>query len=125
MRAPWKKVTITPVDVSIKTKLGPEIRAEIAKADTPIARYLTKYSVDSFMWDELSVAALIDPSIITGERQLYVDINVDHGPYYGETLFWDKEAELPPYERVANVQFDVDAPKLYQLYVRLMTQPAR
>ncbi len=125
MRAPWKKVTITPVDVSIKTKLGPEIRAQIAKADTPIARYLTKYSVDSFMWDELSVAAMIDPSIITGERQLYVDINVDHGPYYGETLFWDKGAELPPYERVANVQFDVDAPKLYQLYVKLMTQSAR
>lgn len=125
MRAPWKKVTITPVDVSIKTKLGSEIKAAIARADTPIARYLTQYSVESFMWDELSAAALVDPSIITKQRELYVDIDIDHGPSYGETLFWEKGAEVPPYERLATVQFDVDAPKLYDLYIRLMTQPPR
>ncbi|HUO25768.1 MAG TPA: nucleoside hydrolase [Candidatus Aquilonibacter sp.] len=125
MRAPWKKITITPVDVSIKTRLSPEIRAAIAKADTAVARYLTEYSVDSFMWDELSAAALIDPSIITAEKQLYVDINVDHGPLYGETMFWAPGTEVPPYEHLATVQFDVDAPKLYDLYIKLMTQPPR
>lgn len=123
MRAPWKKITITPIDISVKTIVNPEVRAAIAKADTPIARYLTEYAVDSFMWDELSAAAMIDPSIITGQKQLYVDIDVDHGPSYGETLFWDAKAELPPYERLATVQFDVDTKKLYDLYVRLMTQP--
>jgi inosine-uridine nucleoside N-ribohydrolase len=123
VRAPWKKITITPVDVSIKTKLTPEIRAAIAKADTPIAHYLTQYSVESFMWDELSAAALVDPSIITSQRELYVDVDVDHGPTYGETLFWEKGVELPPYERLATVQFDVNAPKLYDLYIKLMTQP--
>jgi purine nucleosidase len=125
MRAPWKKITITPVDVSIKTKLGPEIKAAIAKSDTPIALYLTAYSVESFMWDELSAAALVDPSIITGQKQLYVDINIDHGPLYGETLFWAPGTEVPPYEHLATVQFDVDAPKLYDLYIKLMTQPPR
>ena len=80
MRAPWKKITITPVDISVKTRLGPEIKAAIAKADTPVARYLTAYSVESFMWDELSAAAMVDPSIITGQKQLYVDIDIDHGP---------------------------------------------
>jgi inosine-uridine nucleoside N-ribohydrolase len=123
VRAPWKKITITPVDVSIKTKLTPEIRAAIAKADTPIAHYLTQYSVESFMWDELSAAALVDPSIITSQRELYVDVDVDHGPTYGETLFWEKGVELPPYERLATLQFDVNAPKLYDLYIKLMTQP--
>jgi inosine-uridine nucleoside N-ribohydrolase len=39
------------------------------------------------MWDELSAAAIIDPSIVTGQKELYVDIDVDHGPSYGETLF--------------------------------------
>jgi len=123
MRAPWKKITITPVDISVKTKLGSEIKAAIAKADTPIAKYLTEYSVESFMWDELSAAAMIDPTIITGQKQLYVDIDIDHGPSYGVTLFWQADAEVPPYERVATVQFDVDAPKLYELYVKLMTKP--
>ncbi|MBI1739636.1 MAG: nucleoside hydrolase [Acidobacteriales bacterium] len=125
MRAPWKKITITPVDVSVKTKLGPEIQAAIAKADAPVARYLTAYSVESFMWDELSAAAMVDPSLITGQKELYVDIDIDHGPSYGQTLFWSPGTELPSYARKATVQFDVDAPKLYDLYIKLMTLPPR
>jgi purine nucleosidase len=122
MRAPWKKITITPVDISVKTKLGPEIKAAIAKADTPVARYLTEYSVESFMWDELSAIAMVDPSVITGSKELYVDIDIDRGPGYGETVFWDAKTKLPPYERISTVQFDVDAPKLYDLYIKLMTK---
>jgi inosine-uridine nucleoside N-ribohydrolase len=125
MRAPWKKITITPIDVSVKTTVNPEVKAAIAKAATPVAHYLTEYSMESFMWDELSAAAMIDPSIITGQKELYVDIDIDHGPSYGETLFWDPKAQLPPYERKATVQFDVDTKKLYDLYIKLMTQPAR
>jgi purine nucleosidase len=123
MRAPWKKITITPVDISVKTTVNPSLKAAIAKAHTPVARYLTEYSVESFMWDELSAAAMIDPSIVTGQKELYVDIDVDHGPSYGETLFWDSAAELPPYERKSTVQFDVDTAKLYDLYIKLMTLP--
>jgi len=124
MRAPWKKITITPIDISVKTTVNPGVKAAIAKSDTPIARYLTEYSVESFMWDELSAAAMIDPSIVTGQKELYVDIDVDHGPSYGETLFWDTTTEVPPYQRKATVQFDVDTAKLYYLYIKLMTQPA-
>jgi purine nucleosidase len=125
MRSPWRKITITPIDISVKTQISPDIKAAIAKADTPVARYLTEYSVPSFMWDELSAAAMIDPSIITGQKELYVDIDVDHGPSYGETLFWAPGTLLPPYERLATVQFDVDTKKLYDLYIKLMTQPPR
>lgn len=125
MRAPWKKITITPIDISVKTTVNPAVKDAIAKADTPIARYLTEYSMESFMWDELSAAAMIDPSIVTGRKELYVDIDIDHGPSYGETLFWEPGAALPPYERKATVQFDVDTRKLYDLYIKLMTQPVR
>src|SRR2546428_13041222 len=104
MRAPWKKIAITPIDISVKTKLGPEIKAAIAKADTPVARYLTEYSDDSFMWDELSPAAMVDPSIITAEKDLYMDIDIDHGHSYGEPLFWNPGQALPPCERKATVQ---------------------
>jgi inosine-uridine nucleoside N-ribohydrolase len=125
MRSSWKKITITPIDISVKTKVNPEVKAAIAKADTPVAHYLTQYSVESFMWDELSAAAMIDPSIVISQKELYVDIDVDHGPSYGETLFWDPAAELPPYEHKATVQFDVDTKKLYDLYIQLMTQAPR
>ncbi len=125
MRAPWKKITITPIDISVKTFLGTEIQAAIAKTQTPVARYLTKFSSRGYMWDELSAAALLDPSIITGSKEMYVDIDVDHGANYGSTLFWSADAKVPPYVRRATVQFDVDTRKFYDLYIKLMTKPAR
>ena len=124
LRAPWKKMTITPIDISVKTRFTSEMKATISKANTPITQYLDKYSLPGYMWDEIAGAALIDPSIITGQKEVYVDIDVDHGPSYGETLFWQPGTELPSYERRATVQFDVDTKKLYDLYIRLMTKPA-
>jgi purine nucleosidase len=123
LRAPWKKMTITPIDISVKTRLSPEIQAAIAKADTPVTQYLGKYSLPGYMWDEIAGIALIDPSIITGQKQLYMDIDIDHGASYGMTLFWDSTAKVPPYLHLANVQFDIDAEKFYKLYVDLMTRP--
>ena len=124
LRAPWKKLTITPIDISVKTRYTPEMKSAISKAGTAITQYLDKYSLSGYMWDEIAGAALIDPSIITGQKQLYMDIDVDHGASYGKTLFWDLSAQVPPYLRLANVQFDIDAEKFYRLYVDLMTRPA-
>ena len=125
LRAPWKKVTITPIDISVKTRFTPEMKAAISKAGTPVTQYLEKYSLPGYMWDEIAGAALIDPSIITGQKQLYMDIDVDHGASYGKTIFWDSKAQVPPYLRLANVQFDIDAEKFYKLYLDLMTRPPR
>ena len=123
MSAPWRKITITPVDVSVKTRLSDEIEAEISKVDTPLTRYLKEFSRPSLMWDEIAVAALLDPSIITDRRELYVNIDIDHGPSYGQTIFLDKDTKAPLWWKLATVQFDLDAPRFYQMYVRLMTLP--
>ncbi len=123
LRAPWKKMTITPIDISVKTRYTTEMKAAIGKANTPITQYMDKYSLPGYMWDEIAGVALIDPSIIVGQKQLYMDIDIDHGASYGKTLFWDASAKVPPYERLANVQFDIDAEKFYKIYVDLMTRP--
>jgi hypothetical protein len=52
-----------------------------------------------------------------------MDIDIDHGADYGKTIFWDAKATVPPYLRLANVQFDIDAEKFYKIYVDLMTRP--
>lgn len=123
LRAPWKKLTITPIDISVKTRYTTEMKADIAKANTPITQYLDKYSLPGYMWDEIAGIAIIDPSIITGQKQLYMDIDIDHGAGYGNTMFWDESATVPPYERLATVQFDIDAQKFYKIYTDLMTRP--
>lgn len=125
LRAPWKKVTITPIDISVKTRYTKEMKAQTATAHTPVTEYLDKYSLPGYMWDEIAGVALIDPSIITGQKKLYMDIDIDHGASYGKTLFWDASAPVPSYERLANVQFDIDAEKFYKIYMELMMRPVK
>ncbi len=124
MSADWKKITITPVDISVKTTLSEEMKAEIAKSDSPTARYLTKYTPAGpgfYMWDEISAAALIDPSIITRQQEVHVNVDIDHGPGYGETIFVEKEVKVAPwFYKLATVQWDLDLDRFYKMYVDLM-----
>jgi inosine-uridine nucleoside N-ribohydrolase len=124
MSADWKKITITPVDISVKTTLSEKMKAEIAKSDSPTARYLTKHSGPGpgyYMWDEISAAALIDPSIITRQQEVHVNVDIGHGPGYGETIFVEKEVKVAPwFYKLATVQWDLDLDRFYKLYVDLM-----
>jgi inosine-uridine nucleoside N-ribohydrolase len=131
MSAPWKKITITPVDISVKTSLSPEMRSAIAKSDSPTAQYFTKYSRPGtggggYMWDEIAAAAVIDPSIITETKQVKVNIDIDHGASYGQTIFIEDTVKAPAWLwKVSTVQVDLDKDKFYKLYVDLMSRPSR
>jgi purine nucleosidase len=122
MRAPWKKITITPVDISVKTKMNDAIKTAIARADTPVARYLTQFSRGGNMWDELAAAVFLDPGIITEQKEMHVDVDINHGAGYGQTIFVDKETKVPSDWPLATVQFDLDSERFYKLYVDLMTR---
>jgi inosine-uridine nucleoside N-ribohydrolase len=123
MNAPWKKITITPVDISIKTRLSEDIQTQIAKTDTPLTRYLKQFSRSGYMWDEIAAAAFMDPSVITNQQELYVDIDTSHGASYGQTVFAGKTAKVPSSWKTSNVQFDLNTDKFYQMYIHLMTLP--
>jgi inosine-uridine nucleoside N-ribohydrolase len=123
MSAPWKKINITPNDVSVKTSLSKEVQARVSKVDTPLTRYLTKYSHPGYMWDEIAAAAFLDPTIITEQKDLYVNIEIDHGASYGQTIFVDKDVKVPSWWKLATVQFDLNTEKFYDTYVRLVTAP--
>jgi inosine-uridine nucleoside N-ribohydrolase len=123
MSAPWKKIVITPVDISVKTQLSERLTARVAAVDTALTEYLKRFSQPGYMWDEISVAAFLDPSIITKQEELYVNIDIDHGPSYGQTIFVGKETKVPSWWKLAVVQFDLNTEKFYDLYVKLMTAP--
>jgi purine nucleosidase len=131
LRARWKKITCTPVDISVKTRLTPEMIAEIDKAGTPLAHYVARYYQNvpgaDVMWDELAAEAWIDSSIITKQKTLYMSVDLDRGAGYGNTLTWsesDKPAEML---RPVEVQFDLDKEKFYRMFIHLMSAgtPAR
>ncbi len=123
LRAKWPKITVTTVDISIKTRLHQAMIEEIGKAPTPAAQYIAKWADEEYMWDELAAAAWLDPSLITKAEQVYMDCNIDHGAGYGDTLVW--AAGNPPGmgEQLVNVQVELDTAKFYRMFIDLMRRP--
>jgi inosine-uridine nucleoside N-ribohydrolase len=137
LRAPWRRVSVTPADVSAKTRHSDEIVARIAPAGTPLARYIEEFHAvpanpsnpdwvpEIFMWDELSAASVLDPSVITEAREMHIDVDIDHGgPQYGYTVAWEAGSNDRPGVGKANIHIDVDLERFYDLYVDLMTRGA-
>jgi purine nucleosidase len=72
------------------------------------------------MWDEIAACAWIDPGIITKTRDLYMDVDVSHGPSYGFTLTWDDKLK-PAGAQLVHAQVDLDVPKFAKMFVDLMS----
>ncbi len=132
LHARWGKITDTPVDISIKTRLTKQMIAQIGRANTPAAQYIAKYGDEEYMWDELAAIAWLDPSIITRTEKIYLDVSIDHGATYGDTLAWlpgnqpetfgsGGEAGAQP----VTVNADLDTAKFYREFVELMTRAVK
>jgi len=123
LRARWPRITVTTVDISVKTRLTRAMIAQIGQAQTPAAQYVAKWASEGFMWDELAAAAWLDPSIITEQKQFYMDINVDHSAGYGDTLVWKPGNQPGLGERQVNVNWELNQEKFYRLFVDLISRP--
>jgi len=122
LRAPWKKITVTTVDISIKTKLTEQMIKEIAKTETPAAKYVGKWADEEYLWDELAAVAWLDPSIITKEESLYMDIDISHTAGYGNSLVWTPGNQPGLGEQMVHVQTDLDLSKFYRKVTDLLTR---
>jgi inosine-uridine nucleoside N-ribohydrolase len=125
LHAPWPKISVTTVDVSIETHLTAEMLSEIGKSHEPAAQYIARYTrkPGEYLWDELAAAAWLDPSLITRERYVYMDVSVERGISYGDTLVWTDHDKPAINLQKAHVQMDVDWPKFQKMFVQLMSAP--
>jgi len=127
LRAPWKKITCTPTDISVKTHMTAAMVKQIEAAGTPVARYVAKFAMltpgADIMWDELAAAAWIDPSIITKSERRYMSVDLDHGAGYGNTLTWPVTDATHSPAQMVDIQFDLDPDKFYRMFLNLMTAP--
>ena len=122
LRAPWAKITVTTVDISVKTHMTKAMIEEINKAGTPAAKYIGKWADEEYLWDELAAAAWVDPSIITREESLYMDIDISHAAGYGNTLVWTPGSQPGMGERLVHVQTELDLPKFNKMVVELLSR---
>lgn len=156
IRAPWKEIVVTPGELGFKVMSSEPLMRRIAQRGGRLAAHVRSQYLDftplpgtslwSPMWDEIAVAALIEPSIIRKSETLYLDAIIDHGAKYGHTLAWRKPQDVPsffleysgpdpltrdkwlghlhpPYDRQpASVQLDVDKEKFENVFVELMSR---
>jgi inosine-uridine nucleoside N-ribohydrolase len=125
--APWKKIVCTPVDISVKTRLTADLMNRVKAGKSPAANYIGEYGRlwrnYNYLWDELTAMAWLDPTLITKKETLFMDVDLDRGANYGNTLNWTEhnrpKVELQPVE----VQVDLDLDRFYKTFVDLLTAP--
>jgi purine nucleosidase len=126
LRAHWPRIDLTTVDISVKTAFTKAMLEDIGKSSNPAAQYLVAYTGEFYyLWDELAAAAWLDPVIITKEQQLYVDVDLTRGPFYGDTLSWTA-ANKPALDlQLVHVQTDLDLSRFNKLFIDLMKAPLK
>jgi len=156
LRAPWKEIVVTPFEAGGQVWSSEQLMRRAVQAGGPLASHLKKMYLDfqppkgtslwSMMWDELTVASILDPSVIKKSEAMYLDVDIDHGPKYGHTVIWKKPDDVPqfflPYSgpdapdrekwlshltpppqlHPASVQMEVDVKKFEDIFVRVMGQ---
>jgi inosine-uridine nucleoside N-ribohydrolase len=131
LRAPWKKIECTPTDISIKTQVTRPMMRQIEASGTPLARYVARFAMyepgGDIMWDELAAAAWIDPTLITKSEMRYMQVNLDRGAGYGNTITWPvmpgEKSKLEFATEPVEIQVDLDLEKFYAMFIALMTAP--
>ena len=97
LRAAWPRIDVTTVDVSIKAPFTQKMLGEISKSQSPTAKYIAAWSQNRYyLWDELAACAWLDPTLITLEKVEYMDVDLSHGPSYGDTLTWTEQLKPRP-----------------------------
>jgi inosine-uridine nucleoside N-ribohydrolase len=127
LRAPWKKIVCTSTDISIKTRLTPEMIKQIAVSRTALSRYIAHFfqtgQGGEYMWDELAAAAWVDPSLITRRETRYMSVDLDRGAGYGNTITWTERDKPRLTLRPVEIQVDLNSGKFYRMFVSLMSNP--
>jgi inosine-uridine nucleoside N-ribohydrolase len=77
----------------------------------------------NFLWDELAAAAWLDPSLITKKENLFMDVDLNRGAGYGNTLTWSDQTKPKFAGNSVEVQDDVDLGRFYKMVVDLLSAP--
>ena len=124
LRAPWPRIDVTTVDISLKASFTQAMVDAIAKSPNPTAQYIAKYSEERYyMWDEITAAAWLDPTLITKEKLVLMDVDIHHGPEYGNTITWTDQFRPQTGLQKVHAQLDLDLPKFEKMFIGLMTAP--
>jgi len=119
-----------PLDICNRALMTKARFDEIVAVKTPITQryrqdsgfrypgFLNDPHATGFLWDELAAAWLLDTGFVTKSETAWLDVDTRFGKTYGATIPLDRA--LAPGATPAQVMLDLDFPRLWVLYKRLM-----
>jgi len=124
-------IELSPLNVSRKSALTKQWYEKLVATDTPLTHLLKETLGRRFddepdrvwlMFDQIAMASVIDPGLVTTER-LYVDVNIDHGISYGVSV--GGRALWPGAESAQqlDVQYDLDWPRFIEMFIERIQRP--
>ncbi len=124
------RIILSPLNVSRKAAFTLEWYEKLVSVETPLTRlirermepYRDRFSrFRMFMYDQLAVATLIDPTLFT-MKELYVDVDINHDLNYGVSV--GGESLWPGAEGAhkMQVEYDLDFDRFINLYIERMTK---
>jgi purine nucleosidase len=156
LREPWSEIVVSPYEVGAQVWSSERLMRRVVEAGGPLAKHVSQIYLEtqppsgatiwSMMWDELLVASIINPSVIKKSEVMYLDVDIEHGPMYGNTVIWKKPSDIPtfflPYSgprpvdrekwmghltpppqlHPASVQMEVDVEKFDNIFVQVMSR---
>ena len=124
-------IELSPLNVSRKSALTKVWFEKMVAVETPLTQLLKvtmgpRFAAEPdktwFMYDQIAMASLIDPSLVSTER-LYVDVNIDHGISYGVSVGGRKIWPGAELAQQMNVQYDLDWTRFIEMFVARVQAP--
>ncbi|WP_428395293.1 nucleoside hydrolase [Lichenicoccus sp.] len=87
LTADWPRI-VSVGNVSNSLMMTKALMARVAATHTPLTAYLRQYYQALPMWDEMTAAVAVDPSLVTRSVVARLDIDTSHGMDYGHAHVW-------------------------------------
>jgi len=124
-------ILLSPLNVSRKTALDRTAYERLVATETSITELLRRemgpvYDNDPstvwLMYDQVAVASLIDPSLVT-TRELFVDVDINRGISYGTSVGGDRIWPGAEGAQRIEVQYDLDWPRFIEMFTERLSKP--
>jgi inosine-uridine nucleoside N-ribohydrolase len=124
-------IELSPLNVSRKSGLDREWYEKMVAVENPLTELLKETLGKRFaeepdrvwyMYDQIAVASIIDPSLVTTE-EMVVDVNIDHGISYGVSVGGRKPWPGAEGAQRMNVQYDLDWQRFIEMFIERIQRP--
>jgi len=124
-------IELSPLNVSRKSALSKDWYERLVAVDTPLTELLKETLGRRFesnpdrvwlMYDQIAVASIIDPTLVTTER-FFVDVNIDHGISYGVSVGGPEVWPGAEGAQQMNVQHELDWPRFIEMFIERVQRP--